>query len=126
MNLAEYNRSVYNLSSFLDGNIGCGEDVDIALSSLELAKKLRLKTGYLKEITAEYRIHDLSLAEIRDQKERAHEENTVLRKHFGKVGTSLQHLKRLIARPECYFQSLLINQLAKRKRVEVVRYPKYG
>ena len=105
--IKEHNKEYFCVNNILDTNIGCGEDVDIALNSLELALKLDLKVNYLPGITAGYRIHDSSLAEIRDQKKRKNEENSVLKKHFGKFGALKLHVRRLISRPECYFPKLI-------------------
>lgn len=101
-----YVKSKYGVEGPFDPNIGCGEDVDIALSSLEFARAQKKKISFLPEITAAYRIHTHSLATIRDPKKRKEEEDSVLTKHFGKDQLGLLHAQRLLLRPECYFGSL--------------------
>lgn len=117
--MQRYVRDRYKRAFILDRSIGCGEDVDLALTSLELAEKEKMKIGYLREITAVYRIHDLSLAKIRNSRERREEENHVLKKHFGSVGKKVQHLERLINRPECYFPFLMRYVLSRRKKINL-------
>lgn len=97
----------YRIVGPFDPNIGCGEDVDIALSSFEIASNKKYKIGYLQSITMGYRLHELSLASIRNQTIRTREENAVLTRHFGRVGKSLLHVGRFFIRPECYFPSLM-------------------
>lgn len=107
MGLKEYNKQKYNINGILNSEIGCGQDVELALCSFEYAKLNNLKVGYLPEVTAGYRIHDMSIATIRNQKQRAKEENSVLVRHFGKIGALYMHIKRFICRPECYFPQIM-------------------
>jgi len=106
--LRDYNKQKYNVNGILDSQIGCGQDVDLVLSSFEYAKLKNLKVGYLPEITAAYRIHESSIAVIRNQKQRFREENIVIVRHFGKIGSLYLHLKRFVFRPECYFPSFMV------------------
>ncbi len=116
--ISEFNLFNYG-SSFFDNNIGCGEDVDIALTTLKLAVIKKKRVGYLKKLTAAYRIHNSSLAEIRNQEERRNEENKVIFKHFGASGYVLQNIKRFIYRPECYFPSLMNLAISKRQKTDL-------
>lgn len=97
----------YGISGPFDPNIGCGEDVDIALSSFECASNKNYKIGYLPKITAGYRLHELSLASIRNETVRAREENIVLARHFGKSRRILLHVGRFFVRTECYIPKLI-------------------
>ena len=105
--IQRYIKQKYGRRSIYNSNIGCGEDVDLALCSLETAMEFNKKIGYLPDLTAGYRIHDNSLAEIRDSKIRKKEENTVLKNHFGNFKSRIIHFKRFLLRPECYFPSLM-------------------
>lgn len=98
----------YKFDGPFDPTIGCGEDVDIALSTFECAKNKKYKIDYLPEVTAGYRIHSYSLASIRNQTVRASEENTVLKRHFGKTISAYLHLRRFFVRPECYIPHLML------------------
>jgi len=120
--LKTYNIQKYKLNYVLDPKVGCGEDVDLALSSLEFAKIKGCKIGYLKDFTAGYRIHNKSLASIRDQLQRASEENSVLIKHFGEVKSKVLHMRRMLARPECYFPFLMDIKVKFRKSFSKSRY----
>ncbi len=97
----------YNFDGPFDPQIGCGEDVDIALSTFECAQNKKYKIGYLPEVTAGYRIHSSSLASIRNQVIRTNEENAVLKRHFGNTISAYMHLRRFFARPECYIPYLM-------------------
>jgi glycosyltransferase involved in cell wall biosynthesis len=101
----EFVRNTYKFEGPFDPRIGCGEDVDIALSSLECAGGV-YKIAYLPHVTVGYRIHDNSLASIRNGQLRAREEHGVLVRHFGYYGAILLHIQRFIHRPECYIASL--------------------
>ena len=114
--LKTFNNKKYNKGIF-DSKIGCGEDVDVALSSLECARELNYKIGYLPEITAGYRIHNLSLTCIRNQKDRKREENAVLIRHFGKYHTAILHIKRFLIRPECYIEFFIKIKNAFKKKL---------
>lgn len=98
--LIKYIYKKYNFNGPFDPKIGCGEDVDIALSSFECAHNNNLKISYLPTITAGYRIHEHSLATIRDQAKRKNEEKSIIRRHFGSK-TNMFYIKRFITRPEC-------------------------
>lgn len=97
----------YGFDGPFDPNIGCAEDVDIALSSFEYAKIVNTKIGYIPEVTAGYRIHQNSLAEIREQGTRKTEEHKVLIRHFGRMESLWMYVKRAIVRPEFLFPSLI-------------------
>lgn len=116
------NLKLYGTNSFYDNSIGCGEDIDVAAKSLKLAQKIQDNPGYLPIITAGYRIHNNSLAEIRDAKERRDEENSVLLRHFGRTGRVMLHLKRLFKRPECYFSFMLNQAIKKKKKINLGEY----
>lgn len=105
--LREWTENHYGFKGPFDSHIGCGEDVDVALSSLECAQERNSKIGYLPEVTAGYRIHNSSLATIRNQKTRVREENSVLKRHFGNVAVRYLHLRRFLVRPECYIPYLM-------------------
>jgi len=115
--LKQWTREKYNFDGPFDPHIGCGEDVDIALSSFECARYRGCKVGYLPKITAGYRIHNFSLATIRNQDKRSNEENTVLRRHYGNSTSHYLHLRRFVARPECYIPSLMIFKNLFRRRL---------
>lgn len=104
--LKEFRQKEYGFEGIFDPNIGCGEDVDIALSSIKYANINNKKVSFLPEITVAYRIHNQSLASTRSEKKRANEENSVLIRHFGEKRLVSLHLKRFISRPECYISSL--------------------
>lgn len=106
-NLTVWVGEKYGVQGFFDPEIGCGEDVDVALSSFEYAFSENYKIHYLPEITAGYRLHELSLSAIRDQTTRTKEENTVLIRHFGRFMKVLLHMGRFIVRPECYISQLM-------------------
>lgn len=101
--LIKQNKQKYAHEVLLDPHVGCGEDVDLAINTLKFIQDSDYKGGYLPEITAAYRIHGKSLAEIRDQKVRKNEENSVLEKHFGRHSIKLLHIERFINRPWLYF-----------------------
>lgn len=122
LELIEYNSSKYNQCSLLDPNVGCGEDVDAAMTTLEFCKAKNKKVIYLEEITQGYRIHNESLAEIRDQAIRAEEENSVLVKHFGKLKAKYLHLQRFISRPAVYIPQLMKLQNSRKEKIEVEKY----
>lgn len=105
--LIRWIESKYGVLGPFDPYIGCGEDVDIALSSFECALNKNYKIGYLPEVTAGYRLHELSLASIRDQGNRSREENLVLIRHFGKQRSVLLYIGRFLTRPECYIPKLI-------------------
>jgi len=106
----------YHFDGPFDPRIGCGEDVDIALSTFECAQSKKYKIDYLPEITAGYRIHSSSLASIRNQATRASEENAVLKRHFGNTISAYLHLRRFFARPECYIPHLMrVKNIFRRK-----------
>jgi len=124
LGLRDYNKQKYNVNGILDSQIGCGQDVDLALSSFEYAKSKNLKIGYLSEITAAYRIHESSIAVIRNQNQRSKEENIVIVRHFGKIKSLYLHLKRFLVRPECYFPNLMTIRNFFRKKSEKSFYLK--
>jgi len=105
--LIDYNNKKYKLSSLLDPTVGCGEDVDGALTTIEWAKEVGANVKYIPQVTYGYRIHNQSLASIRNQRKRRKEENSVLYKHFGYFKTISLHLKRFIERPEIYINFLM-------------------
>jgi glycosyltransferase involved in cell wall biosynthesis len=111
-----YIQERYNTEGLFDPEIGCGEDVDVAMSSFECAHKNNLKISYLPEITAGYRIHNHSLATIRNQHRRKIEEKLVIKRHF-KDKTNLLYLKRFFIRPECTIAFLMIIKNLFRKRL---------
>lgn len=97
--------------------IGCGEDVDVALSSFECAAFLNEGAEYLQEVTAGYRIHNYSLASVRSKVRRGREEMKVLTQHLGFWGAIFAHTQRFFVRPECYFPILMnIKNLFREKR----------
>lgn len=121
-NILEMNKANYSLNSVLDPRVGCGEDVDLALSSLECAKKLDKRVTYLPEITTAYRIHNQSLASVRNQKERKKEENSVLIKHFGYPEMYLLHIKRFLKRPGIYIGFFMKLQNARKEKIPVAKF----
>lgn len=116
--LKEYTKNNFNISGPFDPNIGCGEDVDIALSSLEVVTKFKLKVSFLPLITAAYRIHDYSLATIRNQSKRSQEEKAVIERHFGKFLTWYLYIKRFMIRPECTIYSIMKIKNLFRKKIK--------
>lgn len=104
--LVERSRDTYGIDGLFEPSVGCGEDVDVAMRSLELVQQGEYEQGYLPEVTSGYRIHDSSLASTRSGLRRSIEENKILLRHFGVSGAALKHCKRLVTRPECYFPVL--------------------
>ncbi len=114
--LKKWNNATYNFNAFFDPIIGCGEDVDIALSSFECAAARGFVVGYLPVISAGYRIHDNSLSVIRNQSLRHREENSVLVRHFGYYYSKYMYFRRFLVRPECYIHVLIsVKNLFKEK-----------
>lgn len=122
LELSKFIAIKYNQRSLLDSQVGCGEDIDLALNSLEFLNNNGGNYEYLPEITAGYRIHANSLAEIRNKKTRKKEENFILEKHFGKSSLLSLHLLRGFYRPEEYFACLFPHALKKRKKVKLEDY----
>lgn len=116
--LKKYVERKYSRTQILNSKVGCGEDVDISLMSLELLKERGENPLYLPQITAGYRIHSTSLSEVRNHKQRMKEQDAILVQHFGRRMLLPLHLRRLMARPEEYFSILLPLALQKRKRVQ--------
>ncbi len=112
----------YGFDGPFDSKIGCGEDVDVALSAFECAQNKKFKIDYLPEVTAGYRIHDSSLASIRNQSTRANEENSVLKRHFGDSVGMYLHFRRFFARPECYMPYLMKVKNIFRKRTSKMMF----
>lgn len=117
----EFVKDKYGFIGPFDPTIGCGEDVDIALSSLECANDEH-KIGYLSQVTVAYRIHDNSLASIRNGQERSREEHGVLVRHFGSRTAVLLHIRRFISRPECYIEYLWPLRNFVRKKTQKSRF----
>jgi hypothetical protein len=117
LSLKAYVKKQYGVDGPFDPTIGCGEDVDIALSSLEHLSAT-FTMAYVPMVTAAYRIHDSSLAAVRDGRTRRFEEESVLIRHFGPWQTKLMHVRRFLVRPECYVPSLwgLKNSLRRQTR----------
>lgn len=120
--IKDYVYSRYGKTTLLDPCVGCGEDVDMALSTIEYLNHKGEEYSYLSEITAGYRIHSNSLAGIRNQKIRKKEENSVLVKHFGRKMLFPLHLQRFIYRPEEYIPFLFPQALKKRKKVKLEEF----
>lgn len=120
--IQEFSARKYGQATILDSRVGCGEDVDIALTTFEFLNYLGETYSYFPEITAGYRIHSSSLSEIRDQRARKREENYVLIKHFGKRNLPLLHLKRFFCRPEEYLSFLFPYALKKKRTVKLEDY----
>ncbi len=119
LDLKEFILKKYGSPTILDPNVGCGENVDLALSTFEFLTQTEERYTYLPQITAGYRIHSESLAEIRDQKARREEENSVLVKHFGIRKLIPLHLQKFFCRPEEYLPFLFPLALKKRKKVNL-------
>jgi len=114
--LKEYTKTNFNISGPFDPNIGCGEDVDIALSSFEVLIRYKLKISFFPFIATAYRIHNHSLATIRSQSRRSKEEMIVIRRHFGNFFTPILYIKRFLIRPECTIHSIMkIKNLFRKK-----------
>jgi len=120
--LQKYILEQFERPGIFDPTIGCGEDVDVAYSSLKALTMSKSTVGYLPKITAGYRIHDTSLATIRNQVKRKYEENSVLKRHNGIVTTYILHLRRLTVRPECYFPYLYRFKNNSKSKVAVIDY----
>jgi len=104
--IRDYAVRTYGQSGVMDNRIGCGEDVDVALSSLECLIDLRYTATRVPSVTAIYRIRPDSLAATRPTDQRTQEERFVLRKHFG-AAALLQRIARFAIRPECTFPALM-------------------
>lgn len=114
--LKEYINKKYEVDGPFDPFIGCGEDVDVALSSFECAQDNGLKISHIPEITSGYRIHNHSLATIRNKSKRKKEEKSVIEKHFGNK-TNFLYLKRFLLRPECSLMFLMFIKNLFRKKL---------
>lgn len=99
-------RQRFDQVGVMDERVGSGEDVDLALNSLECVIEMCLPMKRLPETTAVYRIRNDSLAATRDQRQRTKEERFVLKKHFGMIAP-FQRAARLAVRPEAVFPGLM-------------------
>lgn len=115
--LREYNAVAYGHKTVMDSRVGCAEDVDLCLASLECAVAHGAEVAAPKAVTAVYRIRDDSLSEIRDPGERWREERFILRKHFG-AASSLLRAGRVVVRPETVWPGLLKARLLFRRGVD--------
>lgn len=108
--------------TMLDPMVGCGEDVDVFLKTIDTVNTHGLNVEFLPDVTAGYRIHEKSLADIRDQRDRAQEELTVMRRHFGTLGARVLSAKRLWHRPETTFPVLQQRASRRKVKVDLVQY----